>query len=141
MTTLPPPLRDAGPLETMARAIADGLEAFDLNVLPTIITDRLSEAGYAIVPVEPTAAMLASVDDEDSDKYVARGRAVSAWKAMIASHIEGGKAMSDQELIRVLLAIAGDEDLPEEYRGAVLAGLNRIEALRSRLSQFAQVDE
>lgn len=32
---------------------------------------------------EPTEAMLRAVDDQDSDKYVARGRAVSAWQSMI----------------------------------------------------------
>ena len=41
--------------------------------------------GWQLVPVEPTKEMLSSVDDEASDKYVARGRAVSAWKSMLAA--------------------------------------------------------
>lgn len=55
---LPPPVRDNGPLETMAMATIDCLEAFDVNLVPTAIVDALTEAGYAIVPVEPTEAML-----------------------------------------------------------------------------------
>jgi len=45
---------------------------------------------------EPTKEMLASVDGEDGDKYVSRGRAFSAWQAMIdaallPTHGSGGK--------------------------------------------------
>lgn len=32
---------------------------------------------------DPTRGMIAAADDEDSDKYVARGRAISSWQAMI----------------------------------------------------------
>ena len=81
---LPPPVRDAGPLETMARAMCEQhirevrrwdtdpakLEAtlpaaVDVNwqdhvaVAQAAIT-ALTEAGYAIVPIEPTEAMLAN---------------------------------------------------------------------------------
>lgn len=51
--------------------------------------NAIANAGYVIVPLEPSAEMLASVDGEDSDKFVARGRAYSAWKAMIATHAKG----------------------------------------------------
>ena len=62
---LPPPLRDDGPLETMARAIieAQGYSPSENELarardeVPGIIT-ALTEAGYAIVPVDPTEAML-----------------------------------------------------------------------------------
>lgn len=43
------------------------------------------QPGFVMVPVEPTPEMLRAVDDEADDKYLARGRAVSAWKAMIAA--------------------------------------------------------
>lgn len=45
-------------------------------------------AGMQMVPIEPTPEMLASVDDEAGDKYLARGRAYSAWKSMIAASKE-----------------------------------------------------
>lgn len=79
-------------IETMARAYRDAdAGSFRLgDVLPTYYVSRaqaainaLTEAGYAIVPIEPTPEMVRAVDDEDSDKYVARGRAVSAYRAMI----------------------------------------------------------
>lgn len=81
--------------EIIARAICAGDENLpshwdDYTPSAHVVITALEAAGYAIVPIEPTADMLASVDDEDSDKYVARGRAYSAWKAMIATHIEGG---------------------------------------------------
>lgn len=41
--------------------------------------------GWKLVPIEPTPEMLRAVDDEADDKYLARGRAVSAYKAMIAA--------------------------------------------------------
>lgn len=44
--------------------------------------------------------------------------------------------MTDAELIRKLLELAGDQDIPEDYRNIAVAGLNRIEALRSRLSKY-----
>lgn len=55
------------------------------------ILTTIKEAGYAIVPVRPTEEMLRAVDDEDEDKFVARGRAVSAWQAMQSAspQIEG----------------------------------------------------
>lgn len=40
-------------------------------------------AGWRMVPVEPTQEMLRSVDIEAEDKYLARGRAISAWKSML----------------------------------------------------------
>lgn len=46
--------------------------------------------------------------------------------------------MTDAELIRELLGIAGDEEIPERYREIALAALNRIEALRSKLSKYEQ---
>lgn len=42
----------------------------------------ITTAGYAIVPIEPTPEMIRAVDGEDSDKFVARGRAVSAYYIM-----------------------------------------------------------
>ena len=39
--------------------------------------------GWQFVPVVPTREMLRAVDDEAEDKYLARGRAVSAWQAML----------------------------------------------------------
>ena len=39
---------------------------------------------WQLVPKMPTLEMLASVDDEADDKYLARGRAVSAWVSMLA---------------------------------------------------------
>lgn len=55
------------------------------------ILTTIKEAGYAIVPVRLTEEMLRAVDDEDEDKFVARGRAVSAWQAMQSAspQIEG----------------------------------------------------
>lgn len=63
----------------------------DLVKAARAILTTIKEAGYAIVPVRPTEEMLRAVDDEDEDKFVARGRAVSAWQAMIAAspQIEG----------------------------------------------------
>lgn len=60
-----PPITDHGPLETMARAIieAQGYSPSENELarardeVPGIIA-ALTEAGYAIVPVEPTAAMI-----------------------------------------------------------------------------------
>lgn len=124
--------------EAIAGALG-GLDPFTAASARRVVA-ALEADGYAIVPFEPSAEMLASVDDEDSDKYVARGRAYSAWKAMIANRITKGKPMKDSELIRKLLELAGDQDIPEEYRDIALAGLNRIEALRSKLSQYEQPD-
>lgn len=46
--------------------------------------DYLASARAAIEAMrEPTTQMLAAVDDEASDKFVARGRAYSAWVSMI----------------------------------------------------------
>ncbi|HWH86199.1 MAG TPA: hypothetical protein VNV36_05405 [Pseudomonas sp.] len=39
--------------------------------------------GWKLVPVSPTAEMLRAVDDEASDKHLARGRAISAWVLML----------------------------------------------------------
>ncbi|WP_426237400.1 hypothetical protein [Pseudomonas sp. TWP3-2] len=39
--------------------------------------------GWRLVPLRPTPEMLMSVDDEAEDKYVARGRASSAWTSML----------------------------------------------------------
>ena len=43
------------------------------------------QPGFVMVPVEPTPEMLSAVDGEADDKYLARGRAVSAYKAMLAA--------------------------------------------------------
>lgn len=48
--------------------------------------------------------------------------------------------MTDAELIRKLLELAGCSSIAEGDRETILAGLNRIEALRSRLSQYEPVD-
>lgn len=42
-------------------------------------------AGWKLVPIEPTVEMLRTVDSEAEDKYVARGRAYSAWASMVAA--------------------------------------------------------
>lgn len=82
--------------ETIARAIADGLKSngvfvtddlrsclvdgglFDLHSLAEPLIDALTEAGFAIVPVEPTPEM-AKVG-----VYVAdTGAVLGAWCAMI----------------------------------------------------------
>ncbi len=44
-----------------------------------------SPPGWRLVPIEPTPEMLRAVDDEASDKYLARGRAYSAWNSMLAA--------------------------------------------------------
>jgi len=51
---------------------------------------------YKLVPVFPTPEMLAAVDDEAEDKYVARGRAVSAYLAMLdaAPAVQGEPVVS-----------------------------------------------
>lgn len=84
-------MSEANIVETIARATHTALmshRGVTVEMLsdrvPAIIT-ALEAKGYAIVPCEPTPAMLASVEGEDSDKYVARGRAVSAWQAMIST--------------------------------------------------------
>lgn len=41
--------------------------------------------GWRLVPVEPTPEMVATVDDMDSDKFVARGRAIDIWARFIAA--------------------------------------------------------
>lgn len=63
---MPPPVRDTGPLETMARALQTELYGPNgCDEIPEGFYDRaklainaLTEAGYAIVPVEPTGAMV-----------------------------------------------------------------------------------
>lgn len=39
--------------------------------------------GWRLVPARPTPEMLKAVDDEAEEKYLARGRAVSAWALML----------------------------------------------------------
>lgn len=39
--------------------------------------------GWKLVPINPTPDMLKAVDDEASDKHLARGRAISAWGLML----------------------------------------------------------
>lgn len=39
--------------------------------------------GWKLVPINPTVEMLKAVDDEACDKYLARGRAISAWGLML----------------------------------------------------------
>ena len=86
---MPPPLRDAGPLETMARAFhnadAQHFAIAYAGPIPDYYTERaqaaitaLTEAGFAIVPVEPTPEM-AKVG-----VHVAQtGAVLGAWEAMI----------------------------------------------------------
>lgn len=40
-------------------------------------------AGWKLVPIQPTPDMLKAVDDEATDKHLARGRAISAWGLML----------------------------------------------------------
>lgn len=80
--------------DTLVEAIARALESCAAeSVLGGDLTmaalTAIAGAGMVIVPREPTPEMIRAVDGEDADKYVARGRAYSAWKAMIATHIEG----------------------------------------------------
>jgi hypothetical protein len=44
-----------------------------------------ADADWVLVPRQPTLAMLSAVDDQDDDKFVARGRAIDAWTAMLAA--------------------------------------------------------
>lgn len=46
--------------ETIARAVIDRLEAFDVHSIPAAIITALEAAGYAIVPIEPTEAMISA---------------------------------------------------------------------------------
>lgn len=48
--------------------------------------------------------------------------------------------MTDAELIRKLLELAGCSSIAEVDRETILSGLNRIEALRSKLSQYEAVE-
>lgn len=111
---LPPPLRDDGPLETMARAIVPGMletsEGYSDVPLEHIWTrpryqwlaeaarrhtrdaiTALTEAGYAIVPVEPTEAMLAAGNAvemiilPDCDPLVELPHTSGIYTAMIAA--------------------------------------------------------
>ena len=79
-------------LEHMARALWDDREAHQLqrcrmtweegsDVARKFATDHAR--AILVAMRQPSTAMLAAIDDEDSDKYVARGRAISAWMAMI----------------------------------------------------------
>lgn len=61
---------------------------------PVVAAVKAAEVpeGYVLVPIEPTPAMLSAVDGEAEDKHIARGRAYSAWKSMIAAAPAQGKA-------------------------------------------------
>ncbi len=78
--------------DTLVEAVARAIDPFDpargRHPAQAALT-AITEAGFVVCPREPTPEMIRAVDDEDTDKYVARGRAYSAWKAMIATHIEG----------------------------------------------------
>ena len=53
---------------------------------------------YRIVAYPPTTEMLASVDQEAEDKYLARGRAVSALASMLAASPQPDAVLTDAEL-------------------------------------------
>ena len=94
---LPPPLRDAGPLETMARATHSALMA--CKGIPLAHCEAgarraiaaLTEAGYAIVPTEPTEAMVEAgnatdmIDVPDCDPPVELPDTWAIYRAMIAA--------------------------------------------------------
>lgn len=107
---LPPPVRDTGPLETMARTAdlytgshcgnCEAALPFDGEHLAQAIITALTGAGFAIVPVEPPAgvyqAMLPSI---------MTGSAPDIYRAMIAAvpHLdtkEGGMRMPEHWVTR-----------------------------------------
>lgn len=59
-------------------ATPEGLLTVDATFDPEVIVFALLQALR-----QPTHEMLVAVDGEDRDKMLARGRAVSAWQAMI----------------------------------------------------------
>ena len=49
-------------IEAMAWAIAERLEAFDIHGIPQAALKALSDAGYAVVPREPTRRQLEAAE-------------------------------------------------------------------------------
>jgi len=49
----------------------------------SIMAEQLKKRdGFWLAPDEPDLEMLASVDDQNEDKYLARGRAIDSYQAM-----------------------------------------------------------
>lgn len=72
------------------RLAADGGDGAPLcaaldRLSDAIMNDPVTPPGWKLVPIEPTREMIEAVDGDAEDKYVARGRAVSAWVSMIAA--------------------------------------------------------
>ena len=80
-------------LERVARGMAQRDYPDQPKSWHEIVWPEYSDAARAVfVDMRgPTREMLEAVDDEDSDKYVARGRAISAWTAMLDAASKGEK--------------------------------------------------
>lgn len=73
--------------EIMADAVEEikGLEQrlADVTRNNSIMAEQLKKRdGFWLAPNEPDLEMLASVDDQNEDKYLARGRAIDSYQAM-----------------------------------------------------------
>lgn len=79
-------------IEAMTRAMPRDIDYLWRKACAQAALTAITEAGYAVVPVEPTLEMIRAVDGEDSDVYVARGRAISAWELMISAAQAGEPA-------------------------------------------------
>jgi hypothetical protein len=67
-------------VETIARASAERLEAFDVHGIPVAIITALEANGYAIVPCEPSEAMWDAAMREGYDQDPA-----TYYRAMIST--------------------------------------------------------
>lgn len=78
-------------VEAVARAVAERLEAFDIHGIPQAALTAIADAGMAIVPREPTEAMIAAGQLEAegcTDDWTASAACLSGhvWSAMLAMH-------------------------------------------------------
>jgi len=64
----------------------------DLECNNEILAEQLKKRdGFWLAPNEPDKEMLASVDDQSEDKYLARGRAIISYQAMRSNWLERQK--------------------------------------------------
>lgn len=79
-------------VERAAKAMVEKCAGTPWEQLTEYDRDIMRNAARAAIAAlrEPSDAMLRSVDNEASDKFVARGRAYSAWTSMIDTALTEG---------------------------------------------------